>query len=163
MRLLIIRHATAKPATAELDDALRPLTRQGRRRFRRAARGLARINSTPDALFASPLLRALQTAEIAARAWGKVEVTPLPALADGGFEAVVAALAEQPATATVALVGHEPALSLLLARLLGAPASSQRLGFRKGGAALVDLPGLPEDGGLLRWFLPARVLRALGD
>jgi phosphohistidine phosphatase len=63
----------------------------------------------------------------------------------------------------VAIVGHEPTLSALLARLLGA-AHGERLAFKKGGAALVDLPDGPTGLGVLLWFLKPKVLRALaGD
>jgi phosphohistidine phosphatase len=60
----------------------------------------------------------------------------------------------------VALVGHEPSLSEALAKLVDAR-DPARLAFRKGGAALVDLPGPASDGGQLVWFLPPRILRRL--
>jgi len=73
------------------------------------------------------------------------------------------ALGKRPPNATIALVGHEPTLSMILARLLGA-ADGERLAFKKGGAALVDLPDGPSAGGQLVWFLKPKVLRALaGD
>jgi phosphohistidine phosphatase len=63
----------------------------------------------------------------------------------------------------VALFGHEPDVSTVVARLLGTSAS-ERLTFKKGGAALLDVPGKMADGGALVWYLPPRVLRAVaGD
>ncbi|MGH7321358.1 MAG: phosphohistidine phosphatase SixA, partial [Candidatus Rokuibacteriota bacterium] len=82
------------------------------------------------------------------------------ALVSGSVDQLVAALSAFPEDATVVLVGHEPDLSALLARLLGNP-ESERLSFRKGGAALVDLAGPPAAGGRLIWFLPPRVLRSM--
>ena len=74
MKLLIIRHAIAVSRnSADLPDDERPLTGRGRRRFRKAADGLARIVDRPDVLLTSPLRRAVQTAEIAAKAWGRIE------------------------------------------------------------------------------------------
>lgn len=161
MRLLIIRHAIAVPhGTPGIPDDERPLTPDGEKRFRRAARGLARIAKPPDALLTSPLPRARRTAEIAAKAWGGIAITDTPALAGGGFEEVTEALAAHSDRETVAIVGHEPQLSALLARLLGTPADD-RLTFRKGGAALVDLPGPLDGGGRLVWYLPPRLLREL--
>ena len=161
MRLLIIRHAIAVPGgTPGIPDDDRPLTPRGRRRFRRAARGLARIAKRPDVLLSSPLVRAVATAKLAAKAWGGLEPTIEPALAHGNLARVLAALAAQPAEAAVAVVGHEPYLSGLLAALLGAR-EGNRLAFRKGGVALVDLPGAPKDGGTLLWFLPPKLLRRL--
>jgi phosphohistidine phosphatase len=161
MRLLIIRHAIAVPrGTPGIPDDERPLTPRGHRRFRKAARGLSRTVGRPDVLLTSPLIRALATAEIAARAWGRIKPTVEPALAQGNPARVLAALAARPADATIAVVGHEPYLSGLLATLLGG-AEADRLTFRKGGAALLELPGPPAEGGRLLWFLPPKLLRRL--
>jgi phosphohistidine phosphatase len=162
MRLLIIRHAIAVPrGTPDIEDDARPLTPRGRKRFRQAARGLAALVKRPVALLSSPLPRARQTADLAAKAWGKVTVTETTALAGGTFEELALALAPFGPRDTVAIVGHEPDLSEVLARLLGTAAHSDRLTFRKGGAALVDVPGPLPEGGSLIWFVPPRVLRAL--
>jgi phosphohistidine phosphatase len=163
VRLLLIRHATAVPGgTPGIEDDERPLTGRGRRRFRAAARGLARIMDRPDVLLTSPLPRAAETAEIAARAFGKVEPRHERALARGGVEGILTLLKRQPAKATVAIVGHEPVLSQVLARLLGS-GRAERFAFRKGGAALVDLPGDSVSAGQLVWFLRPRILRSLAD
>ena len=62
----------------------------------------------------------------------------------------------------MAVVGHEPQVSELLARLLGTD-KADRLTFRKGGAALVDADGLLAEGGRLVWYLTPRLLRELGE
>ena len=130
MKLLLVRHAAAVPrGTPGIPDDERPLTPTGKAKFTVAAKGLARIAHRPDVLLTSPRSRARATAEIAARAFKRIE----------------------------------PTLSALLARLLGS-AHGERLAFKKGGAALVDLPDGPSAGGLLIWFLKPKVLRALaGD
>jgi phosphohistidine phosphatase len=160
MRLLIIRHAIAVPrGTPDIPDDERPLTKRGRRRFRSAARGLARLVKRPDFVLTSPLPRARETAEIAAREWGKrVEITEEAALAGGSVEEISAMLARYPGESTVAIVGHEPDLSEVLARILGTP-HEERLTFKKGGAALAELPGSVLEGGGLMWYLPPRLLR----
>jgi phosphohistidine phosphatase len=82
MKLTIIRHAIAVPSGTEgVADDERPLTDKGRRRFGEIARGLAEICESPDVLLTSPLPRALETAQIAARAWGDVTPTSEPPLA----------------------------------------------------------------------------------
>lgn len=148
--------------TPDIPDDERPLTRAGEKRFRQAARGLARIADRPDALLTSPLPRAQRTAELAAKAWGKVSATDTPSLAGGELGEVVKAIEEQGAEATVAVVGHEPQVSELLGRLLGTN-KADRLTFRKGGAALVDVPGPLAEGGRLLWYLTPRILRELGS
>jgi len=164
VKLLLVRHAAAVPSgTPGIPDDERPLTPEGASKFRVAAKGLARIARRPDVLLTSPLPRARATAEIAARAFKRIEPTVEPALAHGSVDEIMTALGKRPAGATIALVGHEPTLSMILARLLGA-ADAERLAFKKGGAALVDLPDGPSAGGQLVWFLKPKVLRALaGD
>jgi phosphohistidine phosphatase len=161
MRLLMIRHATAVPrGTPDMPDDERPLTKAGERRFGRAAQGLARLVKRPDTLLSSPLPRARRTAEIAAKAWGKVEVEEEPALAGGSYDEITTALSRFPTESMVAIVGHEPDLSTLLGRLLGT-SRGERLTFKKGGAALTEIPGPVTEGGTLVWYLPPRVLRRL--
>jgi len=163
MQLLIIRHAAALPrGTPGIADERRPLTAEGEARFRECAQGIATLVERPDALLTSPWLRARQTAAIAAAAWGRCEVVECSALAGGSFEEQAAVLDRHPKAATVAVVGHEPYLSALLARILGCPEEG-RLAFKKGGAALVELPGRLADGGSLVFFLPPKALRRLSE
>lgn len=163
MRLLVIRHAIAVDrGTPGIADDDRPLTAEGERRFRAAARGLARACRRPDALLTSPLVRAERTAEIAARAWGKIRPLRARALAGGTFEDMAELLRRYSAEALVAVVGHEPQVSELVARLLDTPQPA-RLEFKKGGAALLDLPGILGEGGRLLWYMPPRILRRLAD
>jgi phosphohistidine phosphatase len=162
MQLLIIRHAIAvERGTPGMRDEDRPLTPEGETKFAEVAKGLAGLVDRPDALLTSPLLRAKQTAALAAAAWGRIEPKETAALAGGPFEEQAAVLDRYPRDATVAVVGHEPHLSDLLARLLGSR-HDDRLAFKKGGAALVDVPGRLAGGGQLVWFLPPKVLRKLG-
>ncbi len=132
--LFLFRHAAAGPADlADLDrfgadgaDARRGLTRRGRRRFRRFARALGDDGVRFDLLLHSPWRRAVETAELLTPlTTGRTEVTGALAMAPG--PELDAAL-----TGTgVAVVGHEPWLSALLARLTGAPEGLIR--WRKGG------------------------------
>jgi phosphohistidine phosphatase len=159
--LLIIRHAIAVPrGTPGIPDAERPLTPEGELKFREAAKGIAALVDRPDALLTSPWLRAKQTAAIVAAAWGRIEAKETAALAGGSFDEQARVLDRHPKDATVAVVGHEPHVSELLARLLGSH-HDDRLTFKKGGAALVDVPGPLAEGGELVWFLPPKVLRKL--
>jgi phosphohistidine phosphatase len=161
MRLLVVRHATAVPhGTQGVADQDRPLTPEGEAKFQEAARGLARILDAPDALLTSPWLRARQTAAIAADAWDGPQPKLTPALASGSFEEQARVLDEYEKDATVAIFGHEPWVSELLARLVGTRAS-ERLTFKKGGAALVEIPGRLAEGGSLVFYLPPRLLRKL--
>jgi len=145
-----------------VSDDERPLTPEGEKSFGRAAKGLASIARRPDVLFTSPLVRARRTAEIAAEAWGRVEPVSLDALAHGDDDGLEKALASRNSEDLVVIVGHEPHVSALLGRLLGS-SHEDRLAFRKGGAALVELAGRLAQGGRLVWFLTPKTLRALAD
>lgn len=161
MRVLIIRHAIALPhGTPGIPDEARPLTTEGVRRFRRAACGLARIVSAPDVIWTSPLPRARRTAEIAARAWDCAAPVDAPVLVEARFEAVTRLIAKRRAAKLVALVGHEPSLSTLVARWLGS-SDAQRFELKKGGAVLLEIGKTPRAGATLIWALPPRVLREL--
>lgn len=162
MRLLLVRHAIAVPrGTPGIPDEKRPLTPEGEQRFKAAAAGIARLFEPPDALLTSPWLRAKQTAAILARAWRGIEPIDTPALAGRPFAEQASVIDRFSRQATVAIVGHEPHLSSLLARLVGAR-HGERLEMKKGGIALLDLPGRLAEGGTLLMFVPPKVLRRLG-
>jgi phosphohistidine phosphatase len=162
VKLILIRHAEAvERGTPGMADEERPLTPEGERRFRKAARGLARLAPRPRLLLTSPLPRARRTAEIAAGAWGRVKPIEADALARGDFAALESRLFGR-GSQVAAVVGHEPHLSSFLAHLLGSD-GAEKVAFRKGGAAMVELLGPPAGGARLVWFLSPKALRRLGS
>ena len=115
-----------------------------------------------DLLACSPLLRARETAEIIAQVFGNLPIIERPEL-DFGYppEAVAAWLAQCPVKNLVAVVGHEPQLSLLTGLLL-ADVAQPLLIFRKGGMALIEFSEQVEAGvGTLLWALTPGQLRSL--
>jgi len=167
MELLVVRHAVAKDAEAFArkgkPDGERPLTKEGRREFRRGARGIARLAGEVDVLATSPLVRARETAALLAPALGCGRPLRRPELAAGApARKLVAWLARQRRGATVAVVGHEPDLSRLVA-LLATGRAQDAIVIEKGGACLLAFDGAVRAGaGTLRWLLTARQLRRLG-
>jgi phosphohistidine phosphatase len=161
MHLLLIRHAIAAPLgePAKRDED-RPLTELGKRRFKVVAQALPDLAPRPEAILTSPLLRARQTAEIVAKAWGGPEPVEEPALVDGDWEAICSALDRVGNGDGVALIGHEPWLSRVTARLLDA-SSASAFDFRKGGVALIEVEQPRAGQGKLLWFIPPRVFRKL--
>jgi len=157
MQLILIRHAIAAPLGDGIaNDRERPLTAQGEERFRQVAQALAQIAPRPVAILTSPLLRARQTADIAARAWGGPEPKALAALTEGDWPALRRALAEYDGDETVVLVGHENWISEVTARLLGSKAA-RAFGYRKGGIAAIETGAAKPGRGRLLWFIPPRV------
>ena len=116
---------------------------------------------TFDLIIASPLLRTKQTADIlAASLASKPSVVTSDSLAPAGTPAAVfQELGRHMRKARIALVGHEPNLGELAARLIGARGP---LEFKKGGICRIDFEVFPPKGtGQLRWFVPPRMLRSI--
>jgi phosphohistidine phosphatase len=167
MKLLVVRHAVARErgefAATGLPDDFRPLTDAGRRRMRRAARGLHRLVPALDVLASSPLLRARQTAEILADRWAGHEIAAVGELApESQPDALVPWLRGHRPASTVAVVGHEPHLGFLVGWLLAGRHVSF-LELKKGGACLLEFDDPASAGGAtLRWVMEPRHLRRLG-
>ena len=163
MKVLLVRHAIAEDAPAFRGaDRDRPLTEEGRRRFRRGAEAIAAQVPELALVATSPLVRARQTAEMIVAASARAALHALGALAPGGEAGeVLAWLSARRAAAAVALVGHEPDLSRLEGLLLTGQERTLAE-FKKGGAALLDFPERTAAGAaLLVWHLTAGQLREL--
>ena len=166
MRLLVVRHAIAGTreewARTGKPDTLRPVTAEGRRKMRRAARGLARIVRAPDLLATSPLARAAQTAEIVADGFGIGPAEATDVLAPSASrQALLAWLRERHDRELVAIVGHEPNLGQAVSWLVAARAEGV-ITLRKGGACLLEFGDEIAAGkGTLRWALTPAQLRRL--
>lgn len=145
--LLLLRHGLAEerqaPGPGARPDGERPLTERGRQRTTAVVRRLKQLELACDQLLCSPLLRALQTAQIA-REQGlcaalaiatelSPDADPLPLL-----EQWLAPDGPLAAGGRLGLVGHEPDLSVLAARLCGAPPGALRL--KKAGVVLLEWP-----------------------
>lgn len=118
----MIRHAAAIDETLELRDPMRHLTAQGRTQAASLGDRLRWHDCTPTHIWTSPVVRAVQTAElVAAGLQSHVAVEVVPALAPGeSVRGVAAALQALAQGASVLLVGHEPGMSGLGALLVGA-------------------------------------------
>ncbi|MFW6174395.1 MAG: SixA phosphatase family protein [Chloroflexota bacterium] len=167
MDLVIVRHAIAEQRDPRSwpDDAQRPLSSKGVKRFKKAAKGLGKLAPGVDNMLSSPYERAWQTAELLEThaGWGEPEV--LDALGAGNTPGeVMDALAGRRLGQRVALVGHEPIMGELVTVLIGGPLTTSRAQMKKGGAALVHVPGdrVEAGAGLLAWLHTPKALRALG-
>jgi phosphohistidine phosphatase len=123
MKLYLVRHAEAISRTAEVPDAQRYLTPKGRLLFRKTARRLIRYGALPAFICTSPLVRAVQTAEILAGEIGflgpLVVMDMMDMLGPGFGRAELRSVISKCAGAEeIALVGHEPDLGDLVSSLL---------------------------------------------
>lgn len=162
MILYVIRHAWAEDA----DDAhwpgdrMRPLTKEGRKRFAKVVERLANRGFAPQLVVTSPLVRCVETAEIvtqglpaAPKLVQRGDLAPnsdLPALLAwmkreaGQFE-------------QVAWVGHAPDVGQIVAALIGNGTAA--VDFSKGAVAAIAFDDRPAPGaGELRWLVTAKLL-----
>ncbi len=162
MELCLVRHAIAVDRGTrgfEIDE-LRPLTPEGAKRFKQAARGLALL-VTPQVIVTSPLVRARQTADILMHSYHLPNLHISDSLANGDHAALLRDVAELEAR-SVLVVGHEPHISGLFSYLLADKESRLGVTFKKGAAALVTCDDEPSaDGCRLEWLLQPAALRGL--
>jgi phosphohistidine phosphatase len=165
MQLLIVRHGIAedRETWAPKDDNLRPLTAEGKKKMKEAAKGLRAIVPRVDVLATSPLTRAVETAAILAKVYDHGSPTTVDALIPGQRPpALLPWLRSQAAHKTVAIVGHEPGLGATMSWLAaGSERSFGELG--KGGACLLEFAERIDAGeAMLLWVLRPSHLRAIG-
>ena len=144
--LLLLRHGIAEERRVDLPDGRRALTPEGRQRSEAVLQCLVALGLGCDLLLSSPLTRARQTADLARLAGLAPDLELAAALEPAGeigplLQLWLGASSPRPGWRRLALVGHEPDLGRLAARLIGAPAGAVTL--KKAGVALV---ALPEDG-----------------
>jgi phosphohistidine phosphatase len=161
MKVYIMRHGPAEDRAESGRDFDRALTASGRDRVRDVARELRAQDEAPSAIYTSPLVRAVQTAEIVAiktelsRVDGTVETRTELSPGGRGHDLILALAKHQ--QKRVMLVGHEPDLTQLVAEMVGESVSP---GFDK--AMVVGLHVESSDGAVrarLRFILDPKTLK----
>ena len=128
-QLWMLRHGEAVPHDSKPDPE-RELTPRGRRQSEAAGAALAAVNEEFVACYASPKVRAWETAELACEHLN-IEPVAETSLADGFSRVDALALLEaHDADARILVVGHEPSFSQVVYDFTGA-----RVDFKKGGLA----------------------------
>ncbi len=162
MDIYFLRHANAGVAKLNPEsDEKRPLDKQGIQQSHTVGRGLAALEVELDEIIASPLLRAFQTAEIAAKELGHqrdivIDGALRPEASFAQFQALLRKYAKSKA---IMVVGHNPNLSEFLNQLLAGNGESRGIDLKKGAIAKVEKEGRsPAE---LKWLMPPKVVRAL--
>ena len=170
MNLYVLRHAiAAEPGEhglpEDLSDGDRPLTTAGKRRLRRSIPGMQAAGVRFDRAITSPLLRAMQTAQVVMREMhvpaDRLVVSRQLSPGAGHKHLVreLAALAKH--HKDVMIVGHEPSLSELIG-LLCAGRTSVSIRLKKGGLAKLEATRIRHGRcATLLWLLTPRQLRAV--
>jgi phosphohistidine phosphatase len=179
MKVVLVRHAIAQDREdyrlqGGTDDDLRPLTLDGIRRMKKAAKGLVKLIKRPDLILTSPLVRAQQTTEILTAVFAKewkehTSASPIPMMTldllrpeehpkhlGDWMKAQTDDLNDD---SWLVVVGHEPQLSAVVGWSLGATARSPIV-MKKGGVCLLQFPHHLEAGkGQLLWLATSPMLR----
>jgi phosphohistidine phosphatase len=165
MEIFLLRHAEAVEAGKQRMHTLqddRPLSSKGKHQMKESAGVIGQALPGPVSLLSSPLLRAVQTAKIVAKALdkrGKVVISNylLPHVPPQRLWTAVLSTLEEEA---ILLVGHDPQLSKLVAFLTGTQSSS--VDFKKGALCCIELEDreLPRTG-KIKWFLTPKLMRRL--
>jgi phosphohistidine phosphatase len=121
------------------------------------------MKAAPEWILTSPLLRAMQTAKIAADVLGvkKTELVVTENLLPQQDPEIFLASLTKYAGANVLAVGHAPHIDEILARAIGIPDGSVT-SLKKAGAALVELGPEAKTPGHVHWVLSAGTLRRVG-
>jgi phosphohistidine phosphatase len=164
MRIYLMRHAAA--ACADEETSVKGggpgLSPQGLVRARAAARGLATLRIGSMALLTSPLVRAAETAEIAAQELGMPgdQIRRTETLHPASSAAQLLSELSQVEAEEALCIGHSPLLDDMISLLLGS--ASRITALKKTAVACIEIKSFSPPRGVLLWLHPQKVLRKLG-
>jgi len=151
--IVLLRHGIAEDKRPDKNDADRELTPEGRKKMKDVARALVDIFPEAEAIWSSPLVRAMQTAEMVAKAYG-VEVQTTDSLEPRASVREFRKFLDSLKVDFAIFTGHEPNMSAIMLDLTGMQGD---VSLKKGG-----FYGVRIEGGVsqLEWMVPPRVVRA---
>jgi phosphohistidine phosphatase len=158
MEIYLLRHGIAEDRSPTGADADRRLTEEGRQKLRRVLDRARAAKVQPTLILTSPLVRAVQTAELAAEvldvSGSLVKTAAL--VPEASPQEVWREIRGHRNQESILLAGHEPLFSAATAYLLGAP--SLQIEFKKGALVRIDMERLAgEPQGVLQWLLPPKL------
>lgn len=163
MNIYILRHAIAVPrGTAGYDDDDRPLTKEGIIKMKKNAVGMAKIIDDIGLIISSPLIRAVETARIAANElkYNKEIIITEYLIPGNKLQDLYNFLDQYKNVKSIMLVGHEPHLSYLASNLIGRDESV--IEFKKGGLCLIQKKDISSvKPGILIWSVTPKQLRLI--
>ena len=149
MRIYLLRHGQAEPQVST--DDLRQLTPKGRADTKHILRLAVEHMPELDAIWASPLVRAQQTALIANSFFPHLGVQTTPLLIpEAPPQPVYGWLAGLPEYKSLLLVGHQPLIGTLLNQFCGVPNGYYAMGTSS--LAALDMEVVGAGLAQLRWL-----------
>lgn len=119
MDVLLVRHGAAVSALARLLDEHRWLTPEGRATTRRVGGRLHELGVVPTVIYTSPLVRAVQTAEVLGTALACPRIETHAALGTdyGSTQQAIEVLSRHQDSDVIMMVTHEPKIRSLASTL----------------------------------------------
>ena len=159
--LVLLRHGIAEDKTDGKSDEERSLTSEGHARMKMIAKGIERAFPKAQAIYSSPLLRAVQTALWVSKGYrSRIKVNTTDALVPAAGTAEFTKFIQNLKDRRTIIVGHEPNLTENLTALVGLPSASG-VELKKGGCYGVRLRA--DGSAVLEWLLSPRILRKLAE
>jgi phosphohistidine phosphatase len=154
MILYVLRHAEAIDQSENLLDEWRYLTKQGRSSIKKLRSRIVRKDPEPNLIITSPLVRAVQTAEIVAEKAQQKDCVIASGFLLPGVDThqLINHLKNYQRTECVMLVGHEPLLGLLVAELLGE--TSETIQVKKAACVALQVNFDKKSKNSFLWYMP---------
>jgi phosphohistidine phosphatase len=158
MNIYLIRHADAEKSSPSKKDYERKLTPEGISSIKAAVEGWKNLISSFDYIVSSPLKRAVQTAEIVAKAFHYKEEIATDKRITGGNTEDLIEIANSLDGKEIAFVGHEPDFSKHVSTLISS--SGSYVNFKKGMIAKISFENKARLAkGTLEFLIPARAYK----
>jgi phosphohistidine phosphatase len=154
MEIYLLRHGIAEDRAASGRDADRRLTEEGRAKLHSVLERAHSAGVIPSLILSSPLRRAIETAEIAARELGyEGKIVRAAALEpDSSPNKVWGEIRKHRDETAILVAGHEPLFSATVAWMLGS--TRAMVHFRKGALVRLDVESLgTTPAAVLEWML----------
>lgn len=162
MLLYCIRHGIAENVAESGRDADRQLTPEGAERTGMVATAMSRIGVYFDRIISSPYLRAMQTAEILARAVNHPQdiFSDTRLVPSAHSHDAAGIILEHRDAESILFVGHEPSMGYIISGLCAM--GHLQMEVKKASVTALQITRLhPQPAGCLLWTLPPKIILAL--
>lgn len=140
VRLILVRHSIAQAFGSDGHDESRVLTKDGVDRVSLLAKELKNRSYIPDSILSSPLIRAMQTAQLLADNLEIQQVIETPELApENNLYQSLEGLLPLDSAESVMIVSHNPILGQLVQILLKQLATNTLIHFAPAGVVVLEL------------------------
>lgn len=161
MIVYFLRHANAgQHKISPKQDERRPIDKIGERQSRDVGRALAVLEVEVDAIISSPLTRAIQTAELAAKEFGydsKIVINDAMR-PEASYDQFHDLLTQYSKSKAIMVVGHNPSITEFLLHVLTGSEHCACVDFKKGAVAKLEVQDAK---GVLNWLLTPKMASKL--